>query len=129
MIIINNRKRKTILITKFFNRTEREKKEMFELAKRFIEKECNLYTFDGNGYVGVIKEVTEGAVLLDRKDMSKCTIIAKQLCSRLLNGVQGRSPCKKDDVILRVRPQTILRPKDLVPPQFTRAARCLYEGI
>ena len=39
MIIINNRKRKTILITKFFNRTEREKKEMFELAKRFIEKE------------------------------------------------------------------------------------------
>ena len=33
--------------------------------------------------------------------MSKCTIIAKQLCSRLLNGVQGRSPCKKDDVILR----------------------------
>ena len=38
MIIINNRKRKTILITKFFNRTEREKKEMFELAKRFIEK-------------------------------------------------------------------------------------------
>ena len=61
--------------------------------------------------------------------MSKCTIIAKQLCSRLLNGVQGRSPCKKDDVILRARPQTILRPKDLVPPQFTRAARCLYEEI
>ena len=49
MIIINNRKRKTILITKFFNRTEREKKEMFELAKRFIEKECTLHTFDGNG--------------------------------------------------------------------------------
>ena len=54
-------------------------------------------------------------------------MIAKQLCSRLLNGVQGRSPCKKDDVILRARPQTILRPKDLVPPPFTRAARCLYE--
>ena len=36
---------------------------------------------------------------------------------------------KKDDVILRARPQTILRPKDLVPPQFTRAARCLYEEI
>ena len=71
MIIINNRKRKTILITKFFNRTEREKKEMFELAKRFIEKECTLYTFDGNGYVGVIKEVTEGAVLLDRKGKSE----------------------------------------------------------
>lgn len=70
MIIINSnnsRKRKTILITKFFNRTEREKKEMFELAKRFIEKECTLFTFDGNGFTGVIKEVTDGAVLLDRK--------------------------------------------------------------
>ena len=70
MIIINNRKRKTILITKFFNRTEREKKEMFELAKRFIEKECNLYTFDGNGYVGVIKEVTEGALLIEKRGVT-----------------------------------------------------------
>ena len=39
--------------------------------------------------------------------MSKYTIIAKQLCSHSQNGV-------KDDVILRARPQTILRPKDLV---------------
>ena len=43
--------------------------------------------------------------------------------------MQGRSPCKKDDVILRARPQTILRPKDLVPPPFTRAARCHYDGV
>ena len=63
----NNRKRKTIHVTKLFNRAEREKKEMFELAKRFIEKECRLYTFDGNAYMGVIKEVTEGGVVLDRK--------------------------------------------------------------
>ena len=33
--------------------------------------------------------------------MSNCTKIDKQLCLRLLNWVQGRSPCKKDDVILR----------------------------
>jgi len=44
----------------------------------------------------------------------------------LAKWVQGRSPCKKDDVILRARPQTILRPKDLVPRPFTSAARCLY---
>ena len=50
----------------------------------------------------------------------------KQLCLHLQSGVQGRSPCKKDDVILRARPQTILRPKDLVPRPFTSAARCLY---
>jgi len=36
---------------------------------------------------------------------------------------------KKDEVILRARPQSAWRPKDLVPPQFTRAARCLYEEV
>ena len=40
--------------------------------------------------------------------------IVKLLCSHSQNGVQGRSPCKHNDVILRARPQTILRPKDLV---------------
>ena len=33
--------------------------------------------------------------------MSKCAIIAKQLCSHSQNGVQGQSPCKYNDVILR----------------------------
>jgi len=32
----------------------------------------------------------------------------------LQNGVQGRSPCKRNDVILRRRPQAALPPKDLV---------------
>ncbi len=40
---------------------------MFELAKRFIEKECVIYTFDGNQYNGVIKEVNEGAILIEKK--------------------------------------------------------------
>ena len=64
------RRKRTILANKILN-NELENKEMFELAKRFIEKECTLHTFDGNGYVGVIKEVTEGAVLLDRKGKSE----------------------------------------------------------
>ena len=71
MIIINNRKRKTILITKFFNRTEREKKEMFELAKKFIEKECVIYTFEGNQYSGIVKEVSDGALLVERKGVTE----------------------------------------------------------
>ena len=40
---------------------------MFELAKRFIEKECIIHAFDGNQFSGVIKEVTEGAILLEKK--------------------------------------------------------------
>lgn len=40
---------------------------MFELAKRFIDKECVIYTFDGGHQLtGVIKEVTDGAVLLEK---------------------------------------------------------------
>ena len=36
------------------------------------------------------------------------------LCLHLLNGVQGRSPCILNVVILRVRPQAAWRPKNLV---------------
>ena len=40
---------------------------MKELAAKFIEKECIIYFFDGNRqYIGVIKEVTDGALLLEK---------------------------------------------------------------
>ena len=41
--------------------------EMKELAKRFIDKECVISSFDGNHqYEGVIREVTDGAILLEK---------------------------------------------------------------
>lgn len=41
--------------------------EMKELAKKFIDKECIISSFDGNHqYDGVIKEVTDGAVLIEK---------------------------------------------------------------
>ncbi len=41
---------------------------MKELAQKFIDKECIIYSFDGSHeYVGVIKEVTDGAILLEKK--------------------------------------------------------------
>ena len=40
---------------------------MKELAERFIEKECIIDSFDsGHQYQGVIKEVTEGAILVEK---------------------------------------------------------------
>jgi hypothetical protein len=60
------RRKRTILANKILNK-ELENKEMFELAKRFIEKECIIYAFDGNQYNGTIKEVTEGAILIEKK--------------------------------------------------------------
>lgn len=47
-------------------RTTEEKKQMVELAKRFIGKDCLIYAFDGNHqYQGIITEVSDGAVLVD----------------------------------------------------------------
>ena len=43
--------------------------EMKELAKRFIDKECVITSFDGNHqYEGIIKEVTDGAILLEKDE-------------------------------------------------------------
>ena len=40
---------------------------MKELATRFINKECLIYSFDSNQqFDGVIKEVTDGAILLEK---------------------------------------------------------------
>ena len=40
---------------------------MVELAKRFIGKECLVYSFDGSHqFDGVIKEVSDGAILIEK---------------------------------------------------------------
>ena len=57
------RRKRTIIANKILN-NELENKEMFELAKRFIEKECIIYAFDGNQFSGVIKEVSNSAILI-----------------------------------------------------------------
>ena len=40
---------------------------MIELAKRFIDKKCLIYAFDStHQYEGIIKEVTAGAILVEK---------------------------------------------------------------
>ena len=40
---------------------------MRELTERFIDKECLIYAFDSSHqYEGVIKEVTNGAILIEK---------------------------------------------------------------
>ena len=41
---------------------------MLELAKRFIEKECIIYTFN-NQVEGVIKEISGNALMIEKKGM------------------------------------------------------------
>lgn len=41
---------------------------MKELAVRFIDKDCVIYAFDSSHqYTGVIKEVTDGAILVEKE--------------------------------------------------------------
>ena len=41
--------------------------EMKELAKRFIDKECLISSFDGgHQYDGIIKEVNDSAILVEK---------------------------------------------------------------
>ena len=56
------KKRKTIINKRLENR-----KKMFEAAKKFIGKKCVIYTFNSDYITGVVKEVTDGAVIVDRK--------------------------------------------------------------
>ena len=41
---------------------------MRELAERFIDKECVIYSFDGSHqYEGIIREVIDGAILVEKE--------------------------------------------------------------
>lgn len=54
---------------------------MKEFAKRFIGKKCLITSFDGNvQYDGIIKEVTDGAILLEDNNKLKAINLDYILC-------------------------------------------------
>ena len=68
VLFIILRRRKSIIAKKVIKRKKTEEKiKMIELAKKFIGKECLIYSFDNSHqFTGVIKEVSEGALLLEK---------------------------------------------------------------
>ena len=44
-----------------------EDRQMFELAKNFLDKECIIYTFNSSQYTGIVKAVNEGGLLLEKE--------------------------------------------------------------
>lgn len=74
IIIMNQRKQKETMIKNFIKHKNIHKKErakMVEFAKKFIEKDCIIYSFNGTQYTGVIKEVSNNALLLDNEGKSE----------------------------------------------------------
>ena len=65
IIFITERNKKIILKNLIKNKRQENKKDMIELAKRFIEKECIIYTFNSQ-IDGILKEVSDGAVLIEK---------------------------------------------------------------
>mgnify|MGYP003302921066 CR=1 FL=1 len=67
VLYIAFRNRNAIVARKVIqNKKSEDRAEMIELAKKFIEKECLIYSFDGNHqYQGVIKEISNRAVLIE----------------------------------------------------------------
>jgi len=68
VLFITMRRNKLAAVKKVIkNRKSEDKIKMIELAKRFIGKECLIYSFDGSHqFDGVIKEVSDGAVLIEK---------------------------------------------------------------
>lgn len=66
-ITFRNNRRAVIVKKVIKKRKSGENTEMKELAKKFIDKDCLIYSFDGgHQYEGVIKEVTDGAILIEK---------------------------------------------------------------
>ena len=60
------RDQKHIVVKKLIKKRKTgDKTQMKELAIRFVDKECIIYTFNGNQINGVIKEVNDGALLAE----------------------------------------------------------------
>ena len=72
LLFFSHKRRKNLIILKKIKkskikRSKGEASEMFELAKRFVDKDCIIYSFDGSQQYGTIKEVTDNAILIEEK--------------------------------------------------------------
>lgn len=66
ILIIMRKKQKTMIAEKLIKKRKMEANtQMLELAKRFVDKKCVIYSFNDNQFTGVIKEVVDGAVLIE----------------------------------------------------------------
>ncbi len=67
---INQKKRLAVIKHIKNKKYNKENNAMKELAKQFIGKECIIYTVTGTDSVikGIVKEVTDGGIVVEKKD-------------------------------------------------------------
>ena len=63
------KRRKVLIIRKIIKKRKKgDNTEMKELAKKFVDKECLISSID-HQYEGVIKEIADGAILVEKAGM------------------------------------------------------------
>lgn len=65
-VMFRSRRKAAILRKIIEKRRTGGNREMKELAAKFIDKECLIYSFDGSHqYQGIIREIVDGAILVE----------------------------------------------------------------
>lgn len=67
LIIYITRQNERTIIKNILKKKKMGDKQMFELAQKFIDKECLIYTFNSQ-ITGIIKEVNEGGILVENNN-------------------------------------------------------------
>ena len=98
VVIMLLRNRRMVITRKIIKKTKMEgNTEMKELAKRFMDKECVITTFYMNHqFDGVIKEVTDGAILIDKN--GKIEAINLDFVVRIREYPRNKKGKKKSDI-------------------------------
>ena len=65
LFIITRNQKQMLLLRLIEKRKMEDKAQMVELAKKFIDKECLIYTFNGGQIDCTVKEVSNGALLVE----------------------------------------------------------------
>ena len=78
------------------NKIKGDRAEMVELAKRFIGKECLIYTLNSQ-LEGTVKEVTEGAILVEKKGV--CEAVNIDFITRIREFPRNKNGKKKSVVL------------------------------
>lgn len=67
ILYLSRRNREMLARRVVTNKRMENREKMFEAAKKFIGKKCVVYTFNSDYVSGTVKDVTGGAIILDRK--------------------------------------------------------------
>ena len=76
ILFIVSRTNKNMLLRRLIKKRKTEDRaQMTELARGFIDKECIIYTFNGSQIMGTVKEVTDGALLIEKDGVTEAVNI------------------------------------------------------